>query len=59
MGIIIPFCDCVDERFDFDAKALKENEKFNGLDIYKSLHHEGRVMCPICKIIYFPDDAIR
>ena len=57
MGIIIPFCDCVDERFDFDAKALKENEKFNGLDIYKSLHHEGRVMCPICKIIYFPDDA--
>ena len=56
MGIIIPFCDCVDERFDFDAKALKENEKFNGLDIYKSLHHEGRVMCPICKNIYFSDE---
>ncbi len=56
MGIIIPFCDCVDERLDFDPKKVKENEKFNGLDIYKSLHHEGRVMCPICKNIYFSDE---
>ena len=56
MGIIIPFCDCVDERLNFDEKKYKENEKKNGLDIYQGLRSYGRVICPICKNIYISEE---